>query len=92
MWLIALKKCRDVSAKITVSVKSATRNSRKCFDKIGPDCDPTKMQQCWGIRSMELRDVSSINADSLEHCMNTKTCFSLTLLLKHGKRTTDLDR
>ena len=48
MWLIALKKCRDVSAKITVSVKSATRNSRKYFDKIGHNCDPTRMQQGWG--------------------------------------------
>ena len=75
MRLIALKKCRDVSAKITVSVKFATRNSHNYFDKIGPECEPSKMQQCWGIRSMELRDVSSTNADSLEHCMNAKTCF-----------------
>ena len=75
MWLIALKKCRDVSAKITVSVKSATCNACKYFDKIGPNCDPTRMQQGWGIWCMELRDVSSINADSLEHCMNTKTLF-----------------
>ena len=75
MRLIALKKCRDVSAKITVSLKSATRNSRKYFDKIGPNCDPTRMQQGWGIWCMELRDVSCINADSLEHRMNTNTPF-----------------
>ena len=75
MRLITLKKYRDVSAIMTLSLESASYHSHKYSGKIGQKINTNNMQQSSGMRAMELTDVSAINADMWERHMNTKTVF-----------------